>query len=354
MVAIAGPALGATCVGITPREALESAHVVALGNVTAVRSPDLRVGGEIDFKVHQAIKGTDAGRTLTVALAVDGSASVGYWIAEPGTWHTLYLRPRAEWPAWPEVAPKSVLYTSMCFGSHEGPPTDEEQAAFGTGPIRLPDRHPSGIAIVPRLDLREITPMPEPLAYASSAAWELAEQDPDAFGPPWTDRTAGQVILAVVEGRGEDLARSWIAAGAPRTGSKPTPPLAAPEVPVRIRWVERSFAELRRIQDELTYPEPAGHRGESRIWAVAIDGQHDRVLLETDRLNDELLHAIANTYGTEAVAVRVDPSSGPFTMPQGSPWSETASALNVIAAVGGFAALIAVGILLERVRRSAH
>lgn len=351
--AILGVALGATCAQLTARQALDRAQVAVFGEVTAVRSADLRTGGEIDFKVARAFKGTDAGRTMTVAIAADGAGTVGYWIVEPGTWHTLYLRGRAEWPAWPADAPKATLYTSFCFGSHEGPPTREEHLLFGVpvGELRVPGRHETGIAVLPPLDPRDLTPLDDRLARAWSDARELADQNPDVLGPPWVDRVAGQLVVSLVDGRGHDVVRSWITAGAAREGNKPAPPLAAPQVPVRIRDVQRSIADLRRIQDELTRPEPAGYRGESRIWAVWIDEQLDRVAFETDRLNPDLLAAIARTYGTEAVAVRVDARAGPFPQAAGSWTDPTPAMLAPAAALAGIAALIA-GLLLARRRRS--
>jgi len=344
------PAAGATCVQLTPHEARERANVVAVGRVEAVRSADLRAGGEIDFKVLQALKGTDAGRTLTVAIAVDGAASVGYWVVEPGTWHTLYLRSRADWPGWPDNAPSSTLYTSGCFGSHEGPPREEERTLFGIGPFRLPDRHPSGIAIAPPIEPGSIKPLDDALARAWSDSVDLANQNAELLGPPWVDRTAGQLVISLFEGFGSDVVRSWIEVGAPRgDGSKPAPPLEPPRVPVRVRDVPRSMAELRRIQDELTHPEPAGYKGDPRIWAVWIDEQYDRVVFQTDRANDELLQAIAIEYGTEAVAVQVDPTSGMFRPGEGSRSDSPVPAWIVVA---GYVAMIAVGLLLERRRRN--
>src|SRR5205085_2146338 len=44
-----------------------------------------------------------------------------------------------------------------------------------------------------------------------------------------------------------------------------------------------------------------------------IDDESERVIFETDRVVDGFMSALARTYGTEAVAVRVDPRSGPFS-----------------------------------------
>lgn len=352
----ASPARAATCAGLTPAEALDSAHAVVFGEVAAVRSADLRSGGEIDLRVERAFKGTDAGRTLTMAIAADGPGTVGYWIVEPGTWHTLYLRQRQDWPTWPDQAPNATLYTSFCFGTHDGPPTREELLVFGeTSEIRVPGRHESGIAILRPTDPRDLTPVDEPLAAAWSDARQLAEQNPEVLGPPWIDRAAGQLVVSAVDGRGQTVLWSWMEVGSARAGTKPAPPLAAPQVPVRMREVQRSMGELLRIQDELSRPQPAGYSGDARIWSVWIDEQHARVAFETDRLNPDLLAAIVQTYGADAVAVRVDQRSGPISMElepaSGNESAPSTSALPWTAALGGIAALIA-ALLIARLRRS--
>jgi hypothetical protein len=111
-----------------------AAHVVAHGTVVQARPADarfgLRSGGEVDLFVDRALKGATTGTLITFAIAPDGPGSVGYWTAEVGTRHTVYLRPRSEWPPWPGHA-TATLYTTLCFGSHEGPPTAEELAVFG-------------------------------------------------------------------------------------------------------------------------------------------------------------------------------------------------------------------------------
>lgn len=134
----AGPAsalpLMASCERPSAQEALARAAAVVFGTVVGTRPADarfgLRSGGEIEFRVDRTYKGIDAGRTIAVGVAPDG---VGYWTAEVGTQHTLYLRVREEWPPWPTHAPTAALYTSLCFGSHEGSPTAEELVVLGPG-----------------------------------------------------------------------------------------------------------------------------------------------------------------------------------------------------------------------------
>lgn len=139
--AVAGPASAAPLIAQCPRpstqEALARAAVVVFGTVVATRPAEprygLRSGGEIEFMVDRAYKGVEAGRTIPIGIAPDGGSSVGYWTAEVGTRHTLYLRVREEWPPWPTQAPTAALYTSLCFGSHEGSPTAEELVVLGPG-----------------------------------------------------------------------------------------------------------------------------------------------------------------------------------------------------------------------------
>lgn len=72
----------AQCAALWPTEAAARADVVAHGTVLAARPAQpargLRSGGEIEFHVERAYKGVEPGGSITVAVAPDGAASVGY------------------------------------------------------------------------------------------------------------------------------------------------------------------------------------------------------------------------------------------------------------------------------------
>lgn len=168
----AGPAsalpLIAQCARPSAQEALARAAVVVFGTVVATRPADarfgLRSGGEIEFRVDRTYKGVGAARTIAVGVAPDGGSSVGYWTAEVGTQHTLYLRAREHWPPWPTHAPTATLYTSLCFRSHEGAPTAEESVVLGPGQRAVdPSAPPATLA----------TPLPE---HLPPTAWPITER----------------------------------------------------------------------------------------------------------------------------------------------------------------------------------
>ena len=181
-------------------------------------------------------------------------------------------------------------------------------------------RHASGIALLPPLDLtpflRErdrLGPAFEPIAVAFSDARALAETHPDLLGIPWMDLAHQTLVVRVTGAEGERLARDWMAHGAVYSTAKPGPTLRPTSVPVRFEVTDRSFGRLLQIQNDAIGRGALGFEGESRIWMDVIDEATQRVILETDRVVDPFLYLLAKTYGTEIVAVRVDPHAGPFT-----------------------------------------
>ena len=220
------------------------------------------------------------------------------------------------------------------------------------------NRHLSGIVLLPPLDIAEIVrqgPIYEPLGKAWSDALELAGQSPDVFGYPWADRAKGELVIAIVNAQGEAIARSWMKSAASQAlGGKRAPNLLPPQVPVRFRTVDRSFRQLETIKNEAIGRGAAGFAGENRIWESGVDGEHERVVLTTDRVVDAFLFALAKKYGTEIVAVRVDPHAGSSTtLPAASEPSATGRQLAVVGGIGVIAALSGGLWLLVKARRSA-
>jgi hypothetical protein len=173
-------------------------------------------------------------------------------------------------------------------------------------------RHRSGLAVVGPLP-RCIAPPFEPLAKAYSDAWLLGQAHPDAFGYPWDDRAKRELVLSVVSPDGERLARSWIATGATVANGTKSAVLPPPTVPVRIRPVTRSFAQLMRLEDDIIAFIRSGVTDTSAIHSFGHDDEHDRIMIEVDHLTDALATALADRFATEAIAVRVDPSSTSVT-----------------------------------------
>jgi hypothetical protein len=77
--------------------------------------------------------------------------------------------------------------------------------------------------------------------------------------------------------------------------------------------VTRSFAQLAKLQDDLIEAFRAGLLSDASVSSFGPDNEYNRIVIEVQRLTDASANALAARFGTEAVAVRVDPRSGPFT-----------------------------------------
>ncbi len=157
-------------------------------------------------------------------------------------------------------------------------------------------RHASGLAIVAR-DPCLRTPY-EPLALAYDRAFRFAAEHPDDLGYPWDDRRNATLYVSAVTPSGQVLAEQWSRLGW--------------DVPVRIRTVSHSFAELEQIKHDAIDIARTGLRGSDGIRFTTGDSQRNRVIIGVQRLTDEVAAAIVAKYGTEVVAVLVDPRYGPF------------------------------------------
>ena len=169
-------------------------------------------------------------------------------------------------------------------------------------------RHASGIELLPPLDIgpfvRQREQMGdavfEPIAGAYSDARQQAEREPDSFGVPWMDLANRQLVVRVTSPEGAGRVRH--------------PSSAA----IKVVNTTRSFAQLRSIMDGSIDDPSLGLRGgTARVWTIGIDDESERVVFESDRVNDAFLFALARTYGPDVVAIRVDPLSGPFCSPVG-------------------------------------
>jgi len=164
-------------------------------------------------------------------------------------------------------------------------------------------RHASGLLLTCPERIRET---PESLKAASSYAYELAEQHPDAFGYPWVDPDTGELEVRVTDPAADVFVRQWIAGGAKRgTGDKALP-LPPPEVPPKLVTVDRSFRQLEGIKDGAVPPKdlPDG----DLIYMTAPDARRNAVTIGIDHQSDALLNALAERYGTAAIVIRIEPN----------------------------------------------
>ena len=185
---------------------------------------------------------------------------------------------------------KLGLVIALLFGSI---------VTLAAGPA--PTRHPSGIEIVPPLDVPAIVAqgqMPLPLAMAVTDAITLAESQPDNFGYPYMDRTTGTLFVSAATAAGNQTASSW------------TPRPQALSVRRTTRSVTRSYRALERIRHEAIGPGAADLPNGKLIWMTTADEEKNRVLIVIDHLDDPLLFALAGRYGTDAIAVRIQKNPG--------------------------------------------
>ena len=179
-------------------------------------------------------------------------------------------------------------------------------------------RHSTGIVLLGPIDYNvRIEPYPDSLRKAWNDAYTLAQEVyPDDFGRPWMDRTTDEVVVSAATANGAEIARRWVQSGlrvaSPKPGGPFTIDLPRPEVAVRIRLVQHSIRGLDRVMDAVTDLVRAGVPGAERIYSAGPDPEHDRVIIVTDRLNDQLLEAIAARFGLDVIAVRVDPRETPM------------------------------------------
>ncbi len=214
--------------------------------------------------------------------------------------------------------------------------------------VTVERRHSSGIALLPRLDIsgfiRERERMGEaafePIAFAYQDARLNAQSNPEVFGMPWMDLAHRRLVVRLVRPEAASLVRH------------PT------SVPILFESTTRSFGQLQSIMDNsIEHPALGIRGGASRVWTMSIDDASQRVVFESDRVVDGFLFALAHTYGTEAVAVRVDPRSGPFggapaTLAPVSAVADGSGALGLaaIAALGSILPLAALFVFWRRRR----
>ena len=155
-------------------------------------------------------------------------------------------------------------------------------------------RHGSGIVLLgpedyPRLFAK--WKMTERLDRVYNQVRILSDRYRGDFGYPWLHSEREEVVIRVVNERGEGIARAWIDSGT--------------EIPVRLEKVDRSIEQLQRVLETMG-PGLADVPGANRIFQGAPDHERNRIVFSTDRVNDAMLRALVVRFGTEAVAVRIE------------------------------------------------
>lgn len=219
-------------------------------------------------------------------------------------------------------------------------------------PPRPEARHATGLALPTPLLFCYGRPVYEPLNKAQGDAWLLAESHPNDFGYPWGDHVKRELTISVTGPTGEALARSWIASGAiyAPPGSAKSSFLAQPVVPVRLRTVTRSFAQLAKLQDDLIDAFRGGLLADATVSSFGPDNEYDRIVIQVQRLTDASATALASRFGTEAIAIRVDPRSGQFTNIAGAIEAGAVDPILVFGLLGASAVGLGLAVFVMRRR----
>ena len=182
----------------------------------------------------------------------------------------------------------------------------EPSAAIAASPSATSEtRHASGIALVgpgpyqPR-------PANEAQKTAYRGALRAAQDNPDQLGYPWLD-AQGHLIQRNTTPKGLKLAQKVDAA-----------------IPRRTVPAMRSYKQLEDIKDEIIFLDKAGFVGADAIWKTQPDEEHNRIIVTVNRLDNALMDQLAKIYGTQAIAVHVEPlglDSGMVRYSDTSPYS---------------------------------
>ena len=145
-------------------------------------------------------------------------------------------------------------------------------------------------------------PLNEDFAQAFAQAWTFTQDHPTDVGYPWLDPSSGELVLSAVSAHGETLLQAEIARFS---------------VPVRIRQVTHSFAELQQIQEDVTHLYAEGVTDANLIYETSPDHRDNCTLITMSGESQPLLEALLQRFPADAIAVQVDPSRGPATTADG-------------------------------------
>lgn len=148
----------------------------------------------------------------------------------------------------------------------------------------------TGILVVDVSEQVQGGPVPRRFAEPLSAALQLAEANGDDLGYPWLDPVANELVLSAVTPRGRELIEE-----------------ADIAVPHRTRDVAHGAAELRHIQDDVTFLGSRGVEDAELILMTLPDHRDNRALIVISAMSRPLLDYLAQHYPPDAIAVQIDP-----------------------------------------------
>jgi hypothetical protein len=149
----------------------------------------------------------------------------------------------------------------------------------------------TGILVVNVGEQVQSRPPNESVGQVFSDAMVLAEANGDDLGYPWLDQASGELVLSVLTPRGRQLVEA-----------------AGITVPHRTRDVYHGAAELRRIQDDVTFLHSRGVPDSELIYETIPDHRDNRALVVLSAASPSLIAYLAAHYPADAIAVEVDPA----------------------------------------------
>jgi hypothetical protein len=201
-------------------------------------------------------------------------------------------------PAWGSCFAALVLVAQVGFPGATAPGSGSlSGSGRSLGDLRSAqpeDTTSNGIALVGP-EAIQVRPADEEQASAFNAALELAYAHRDDLGYPWLDAASGVLELSFATGLGETVAANAVDR------------LSASGLTVRLRPAPASVAELDALADKVTRLNAAGVPGADRIWMTEPDQKNNRIIVTVSEAPDDLLDALAARFGTERIAVRIQP-----------------------------------------------
>lgn len=219
--------------------------------------------------------------TRRIALALAAMLAVGACSSQTVSTLAPLITPTAPAQAGPTQAPTPIET-----------PTPVVSAVASAGA----SLDTTGILIVGRDYQLQSGSRDEAVSTAFGRALQLAEDvSPTDFGYPWIDPSTGALVVSAATAHGRALLES-----------------TSFGVPIRIRDVAHSCAELRKIQDDATFLNGQGVPDAVLIYGTGPDFRDNRAWITIARFSRPLLDELARRFPPDAVIVVVDPTRYPL------------------------------------------
>ena len=187
----------------------------------------------------------------------------------------------------------AVVLASVALFPSAGIHGVANQAALAAGPTPAPLVDTAGIPVVDTIDQGVSTSDSQNQAF--SDAWVYAMDHPDDVGYPWIDPKTKALVLSYASPAGLEAQEQWRA--------------SAP-VGTSLRSVKFSAGQLETIKHEAISLRSNGVPEADNILMTAPDEKANRVVITVSKASPQLFSYLADRYGTEAIALRLEPTTG--------------------------------------------